>query len=282
MSSIYSEQFGEGAPVILIHGFCETSQIWKPLINKLAFSHQVTVIDLPGFGKSPIPKMSFSIADIAELVHQWIIEKDLQDSIIIGHSLGGYVTLALAEKYPDSLKGFGLFHSTAFADDDEKMHSRNKVIDFVKKRVVQIFADSFVSQLFYLKNRTRLEKEIKEITANAALTSKETLVKYMEAMRDRPDRTVVLKTFDKPILFIAGDQDTSVPIEKSKTQFEFIKHPFITILHNVGHMGMYEATTESFETISKFLLLFNDIEGSESSQIGVLPDRDLKKNLGCG
>jgi pimeloyl-ACP methyl ester carboxylesterase len=282
MSSIYSEQFGEGAPVILIHGFCETSQIWKPLINKLAFSHQVTILDLPGFGKSPLPDNTFSIADIAELVHQWIVEKDLQNSIIIGHSLGGYVILALAEKYSASMKGIGLFHSTAFTDDEEKKHSRNKTIDFVKKRGVKIFADSFVSQLFYSKNRARLEKEIQEVTVIAAETDEETLVKYMEAMRDRPDRTNVLKTFDKPILFIAGDQDSSVPIEKSKDQFEFIKYPFITILNNVGHMGMYEATVESFEVIHLFLTSFDINDSPAVENLGILPDRDLKKNLGCG
>ncbi|MEQ8576135.1 MAG: alpha/beta fold hydrolase, partial [Fulvivirga sp.] len=160
MSSIYSEVRGEGNPVILIHGFCETLAIWKPLLNKLVFSHKVITLDLPGFGKSPLPKTPFSIADIAEEVYQWMKENQLLNSVIIGHSLGGYVSLALTEKYPDSIKGFGLFHSTAFADDDEKKHSRNKTIAFVRKRGVKVFADSFVSQLIFVKNRDRLDKEI--------------------------------------------------------------------------------------------------------------------------
>ncbi len=134
MSSIHSEVKGEGNPVILIHGFCETFAIWKPLVNKLAFSHKVITLDLPGFGKSPLPESPFSITDIADQVHLWLLEKNLLGSIIIGHSLGGYVALALAEKYPDSIKGFGLMHSTAFADDEEKKHSRNKTIEFVKAR----------------------------------------------------------------------------------------------------------------------------------------------------
>ncbi|MEQ9168979.1 MAG: alpha/beta hydrolase [Fulvivirga sp.] len=281
MSSIYSEVRGEGNPVILIHGFCETSAIWKPLINKLAFSHQVIALDLPGFGKSPLPKAPFSIADIADMVYEWMKEKNLLGSIIIGHSLGGYVSLALAKKYPESIKGFGLFHSTAFADDEEKKHSRNKTIEFVRKRGVKVFADSFVSQLFYVKNRERLAKAIEEVTVDAANTNEETLVSYMEAMRDRPDRTDVLKSFNGPILFIAGDQDTSVPFEKSQAQFEFIKQPHLAVLKEVGHMGMYEATSESFEAISKYLAVFEE-SNSENIQSGVLPDRDLKKNLGCG
>lgn len=281
MSSIYSEVKGEGNPVILIHGFCETSAIWKPLINKLAFSHQVIAIDLPGFGHSPLPNTPFSIADIAEEVYLWMKEKNLSGSTIIGHSLGGYVSLALAEKYPESINGFGLLHSTAFADDEEKKHSRNKTIEFVRKRGVKVFADSFVSQLFYIKNRERLADAITKVTIDAGNTNEETLVSYMEAMRDRPDRTNVLKSFDKPILFIAGDQDTSVPFEKSQAQFEFMQQPHLTVLKEVGHMGMYEATSESFEAISKFLSVFED-DTSDNTQTGILPDRDLKKNLGCG
>lgn len=281
MSSIYSEVRGEGNPVILIHGFCEASAIWKPLINKLAFSHQVITLDLPGFGKSPLPKTPFSIADIAEEVYQWMKENQLLGSVIIGHSLGGYVSLALAEKYPDSIKGFGLFHSTAFADDEEKKHSRNKTIEFVRKRGVKVFADSFVSQLIYVKNRDRLDKEISVITSDAANTNEKSLVAYMEAMRDRPDRTDVLKSFKAPILFIAGDQDTSVPFEKSQAQFEFMRQPHLTVLKEVGHMGMYEATSESFEAISKFLKAFEE-DSTDNIQAGILPDRDLKKNLGCG
>lgn len=281
MSSIYSEVRGEGNPVILIHGFCETSAIWKPLLNKLAFSHQVITLDLPGFGKSPLPSTPFTIADIAEEVHKWMKEKNLLGSVIIGHSLGGYVSLALAEKYPESIKGFGLVHSTAFADDDEKKHSRNKTIEFVRKRGVKVFADSFVSQLFYIKNRERLADAITKVTIDAGNTNEETLVSYMEAMRDRPDRANVLKSFDKPILFIAGDQDTSVPFEKSEVQFEFMQQPYLTVLKEVGHMGMYEATSECFESISKFLSAFKE-DNTENTQVGILPDRDLKKNLGCG
>lgn len=277
---IYSESIGEGSPVVLIHGFCETSEIWKPLKNKLALTHKVISIDLPGFGKSPLPQLTFSIMDIAEMVHAFLEENDLLDCIVIGHSLGGYVTLALAERHPEDLKGFGLLHSTSLSDDEEKKRGRNKTVEFVKNRGVDVFAESFVSQLFYVKNRSRLESEIQDVTKIAASTNQDTLVNFMEAMRDRPDRSHVLKSFDKPILFIAGDQDTSVPIDKSRLQYEMIKHPSIVELKDVGHMGMYEATQECFVAITQFLSQFES--ESDSSTSGTLPDRDLKKNLGCG
>ncbi|HNP18464.1 MAG TPA: alpha/beta hydrolase [Fulvivirga sp.] len=281
MSKIYSKKQGSGDPIVLIHGFCETSEIWKPIVNKLALSNEVHTLDLPGFGASPLPTEAFTLEDISGTVYQWIVDNNLQGSIIIGHSLGGYVTLALAKNHPKAIKGFGLFHSSALADDEEKKSSRNKTIDFVKKRGVMVFAESFVTQLFYLKNRSRLKKEIEEVTKMAGNTSEETLVRYMEAMRDRPDNTEILKTFDKPVLFIAGDQDSSVPIEKSQAQFEYIKKPFIHVLNNVGHMGMYEDTAACFLAIRQFI----DASGSNETQVerkGALPDQDLKRNLGCG
>lgn len=279
MSVIHAESQGQGLPVVLIHGFCETSTIWNPLVKKLALTNKVITIDLPGFGQSPLPKHPFSLMDIAEMVHDHLDENNLLNSILIGHSLGGYVILAMMERHHRDYQGFGLFHSTSFADDDEKKKSRNKTIEFVKERGVQVFADSFVRQLFYVKNRDKLTSEIKEVTATAAATNRDTLIQYMEAMRDRPDRSSLLN-IEKPVLFIAGDQDTSVPLTKSKAQFELINNPHINVLKDVGHMGMYENTTESYITISQFLSSFTPTQPSQSQ--GTLPDRDLKKNLGCG
>ncbi|MEQ8924973.1 MAG: alpha/beta hydrolase [Fulvivirga sp.] len=278
--NIHSEIIGEGNPVVLIHGFCETSSIWKPLINKLALSHQVITLDLPGFGKSPLQSINFSIMDIAEMVHGYLEEKNLLNSALVGHSLGGYVTLAIAERHAADYKGFGLFHSTSFADDDEKKRSRNKTIEFVKKRGVQVFADSFVQQLFYVKNRAHLENEIKVVINAAAETSAASLISYMEAMRDRPDRSEVLKSIDQPTLFIAGDQDGSVPIDKSRAQYGLMKDATIAELKDVAHMGMYEATQKCFIAINEFLSKVYPSDDSEDA--GTLPDRDLKKNLGCG
>lgn len=279
MPKIHSESYGEGLPVILIHGFCETSAIWKPLINKIGLSHRVVTIDLPGFGKSPLPHHPFSIMDIAEMVHDHLEEKNLLDSLVIGHSLGGYVALALMERYYENYLGMGLFHSTALADDEEKKHARNKTINFVNQRGVSVFAESFVHQLFYSKNRSQLEQEIKEVTRIASQTNKDSLIQYMEAMRDRLDRSIVLG-YNLPILFIAGEHDSSVPLEKSRSQYELITNPSITELKNVGHMGMYEDTAASYSAISKFLMQFSEADSVTGK--GILPDRDLKRNLGCG
>ncbi|ELR70685.1 hydrolase of the alpha/beta superfamily [Fulvivirga imtechensis AK7] len=252
MAIAYSDT-GNGFPVVLIHGFCETNSIWDGFIPELSKKYRILSPDLPGFGNSPLPEGEFSIDDIAEIVCEWLDALGISETVVIGHSLGGYVTLAMADRHPEMLKGFGLFHSTAFADDAEKRSSRNKVIEFVKDKGVEVFATSFVPQLFFHKNRNALKADVDRAVETAAKTPLETLVAYTRAMRDRHDRADVLKTFNQPVLFIAGEQDASVPIEKTDEQILLPHKAIVHIYDQVAHMGMFEAKQESLQALKQYL-----------------------------
>src|SRR6185295_19424601 len=144
MNRIYYEEKGNGRPLVLIHGFCETHEIWDRFAENLSGAFRVLLPDLPGFGKSSIPPTPFTVRDIGLLMLSWLDELQLEAPVIIGHSLGGYVVLAMANAQPGRFPGFGLFHSTAYADSEEKKENRNKVIDFVGRNGVQPFIDSYV------------------------------------------------------------------------------------------------------------------------------------------
>lgn len=250
---IYSAKYGSGKPLLFIHGFCEDSTMWEGFSQPFIGEYEVILVDLPGFGQSTMPSEAFTIKGVADQLADWMNSLKIRNAIVIGHSLGGYVALELAKHHPELLSGLGLFHSTAFADPPEKQETRNKVIEFVKQNGVQVFADSFVPELFYSKNRNRLTAEIDQAVMTARQTSLDTLIGYTKAMRDRRGRTDVLKSFNKPILFIAGDQDTSVPIDKSEAQIPMIKNGTTRILRDTGHMGMFEAKEESVHLINRFL-----------------------------
>src|SRR4051812_32476186 len=117
------QALGKGPAVVLIHGFCEDQSIWSDYIQKLSRDYHVIVPDLPGFGKSsPEFGEAVTMEYYARRVHE-VLEIVLQAEervTFIGHSLGGYVALAFAELYPERINGMGLFHSTAFADNEEK------------------------------------------------------------------------------------------------------------------------------------------------------------------
>jgi len=250
------QALGKGPAVVLIHGFCEDQSIWSDYAPKLAEDYHVIVPDLPGFGKSsPEFGEAVNMEYYARRVHE-VLEIVLQEEervTFIGHSLGGYVALAFAELYPERLDGFALFHSTAFADNEEKKESRDKVAQYIKDKGVPAFTDNFVEPLFHAGNRERLKNEIEQVKQQARLTTKEGAVSATLAMKARPDRSNVLKESKVPVLFIAGKKDTSIPLETSKEQFYFPQKSLVYILDNVGHMGMLEEKEECLKVIKSFI-----------------------------
>ncbi|MCU0417169.1 MAG: alpha/beta hydrolase [Cytophagaceae bacterium] len=253
MAIAYTEK-GKGPVVLLVHGFCENKHIWKHFQHLLSEECRVIAIDLPGFGETPLNKGKTSIEDVGEAVYDFIRLLKLESVIYIGHSLGGYVGLALAEKHPEVFKGLCLFHSSAYADTEERKSGRDKTIAFIEKFGVQVFADSFVEPLFYVKNRAALQHEIQEVIGIAGGSSYEGVVETTKAMRDRADRTDVLKTFPHPILFIAGKQDQTIPIEKIMEQVVLPQKSLIQILDEAGHMGMIEKEEETIKMVKNFIV----------------------------
>ena len=253
MSEINYSEHGSGKPVVLLHGFCESGAMWDDLVNQLSRQYRLLVPDLPGFGQSPLPEGDFSIDDIGQMVMQWLEELNIAKSAIIGHSLGGYVALAMAKQKPSGLKGLGLFHSTAFEDTEDKKDSRNKTIDFIKNYGPQVFAESFAPSLFYAGNKNEVKDDVQKIVAIAREVSEDTLINYTRAMRDRQDRTDVLRSFEKPILFIAGEFDTAVPLDKVEQQIHLPKNPIVHVLKDTGHMGIFERKEQSLKILEDFL-----------------------------
>lgn len=249
-SGIHYADEGSGFPVLFIHGFCETHKIWNSFAKDLAKGFRILSIDLPGFGKSELLPTPFSITDVASRVNQWLKNLHIDSCIAIGHSLGGYVTLAMVEQNPKLFKGFCLFHSTAYADTDERKLSRNKVIEFVSRNGVVPFIESFIPPLFY----DHLNPHIPAVVALASQTKQETLIAYVEAMRDRPERVHVLEQFKNAVLFIAGEKDGGISPESVKKQSELNPQSILHILPEVAHMGMFEKERLTLELTRGFLL----------------------------
>jgi pimeloyl-ACP methyl ester carboxylesterase len=242
---------GEGYPLILIHGFCETREIWTSFAGPLSSKFRVMRPDLPGFGQSPMISKNFSLDDVAATMLDWIQPWRNPPPVVIGHSLGGYVTLSMASQCPEILAGIGLFHSSAYPDTEEKKENRNRVISFVERDGVDAYTGTFVPGLFYQKRN----RNIPEVHKMAAKTSLETLIGYTSAMRDRPSSVEVLKTFNKPVLFIAGEKDLLVPPDLLLEQSQMALEPVFHSLAGSGHMGMLESPEEAQKIVGEFVNL---------------------------
>jgi len=248
MSPIFYRTLGKGHPIVLIHGFCETHEIWNGFADQLAEKFQVFALDLPGFGESEILPTPFSIADVASVVTEWIDQLNLKFPVVVGHSLGGYVTLAMAKKSPEKFAGIGLFQSTAYPDSDERKANRDKVIAFVKTHGTDPFIDTYVPGLFFDKNH----RAIPETYRIARKTKLQTLVAYAAAMRDRPSSIDFKEYYDNPVLVLGGDKDVIIPPKIAQEHAHFFTDTEVSILKDVGHMAMFESPEEALKIVEKF------------------------------
>jgi len=250
MSPIRFFEKGKGQPIVLIHGFCEIGEMWRDFANTLSTDFRVICPDLPGCGGSPITSNSISLEEVAVLLEEWMNENNIQNPIVIGHSLGGYVMLALLELMGDKLKAVGLFHSTAFADDEEKKGMRDRTVIFLKKHGVDMFVTSFVPPLFPEERREELDKEINQAIEQAKQCSLDGLIAFTKAMRDRKDRFEVLENFSGFKLMIAGTEDGAVKIDASRKHKSAITDYYE--LENTGHVGMIERKEETLKIVREF------------------------------
>jgi pimeloyl-ACP methyl ester carboxylesterase len=248
---IYYKVYGSGRPVILLHGIPVDHTVWKDVANELQKNFLVITPDTPGTGRSEMLDGDASIEDHADVIKA-VIDKELrsgedQKVCMIGHSMGGYITLAFAEKYPHYLNGLGLFHSTAFADDEEKKQTRLKAIDFIASNDAYQFLKTSTPNLFLDKQHPVL----KEIIENGKNFNSVALIQYYRAMIKRPDRTeVLIKT--KPVLFIIGEKDSVIPLEAGLKQCHI---PAVSHVHllDTAHMGMIEENKASIRIMRSFL-----------------------------
>lgn len=252
MSAIHFFEKGKGQPLVLIHGFCETSRMWTDFAEELSTDFRVICPDLPGIGDSPIAGDQISLEEVAVSLEEWMDENQIKNPIVVGHSLGGYVTLALLELMGSRLRAVGLFHSSAFGDAVDKKETRNRAIVFLKKHGVDKFVTSFVPPLFPEDKSEELKAEIERAIEDGKRSSLDGLVAFTGAMRDRKERIDVLKNFSGPKLLIAGTEDGAVKIEASRAQKDAFTH--YVELEGVGHMGMVEKKEETINLIREFAL----------------------------
>ncbi len=253
---------GKGQPVLLIHGFGEDGMIWDKQVQELKENYQLIIPDLPGSGKSSLMNQECTMESMAECIHHIIkfefgnlySTEQLKDLLIlIGHSMGGYIALAYIEKYHEQVKAFGLFHSTTYADTEAKKEARLKSIRFIQQNGAAKFIEQSIPSLFSEPFKQKNPSIVEELVQRYTNFSAEALVQYYEAMIKRPDRTILLKEFMKPILFIIGEHDTAIPLEHSLQQCHLPDESYIQLLQNSGHYGMLEEPKKASDFLKKFL-----------------------------
>ena len=243
---------GSGKPVMLVHGFGEDSSVWDNQVAFLKDHFQLIIPDLPGTGQSAMVD-DMSMEGMADVLKAIADQETNEPFTLIGHSMGGYITLAFAEKYADRLNGFGLFHSTAFADSEEKKATRQKGIEFIRQHGAFEFLKTATPNLFSPKTKDERPELIDKQIDGLRNFSPDSLVSYYQAMMARPDRVAVLKETTLPVLSIIGEHDAAVPMADTLKQGHLPEKSYIHILSDSGHMGMLEERDKSNHALYEFL-----------------------------
>ncbi len=239
-----------GPAIIFLHGFLESQRMWDGLIKKLPRAYRKVTLDLPGHGDSENLGYVHSMEDMAELVKSLADHLKLKRFYLCGHSMGGYVALALAEKHPDLVRGILLLNSTARADSATRKQNRDRAIATAKRNYKSYIRLS-VPLLFRPKNRRNLREEVNKAKKDALRTSKQGIVAALEGMKLRPDREVLLHFAPYPILFVGGKHDPVIPLEDVQEQMK--AHRVTPLLLENGHMSYLEDFDALRAGIKKFL-----------------------------
>jgi len=247
----YHEQ-GNGFPIVMLHGFLESLDIWDEFATKIAENYRVILIDLPGHGKTDVFSEIHSMEFMAEVVNQVLVYLNIDKCVMIGHSMGGYVSLAFLENYAHKLTALSLFHSSPFADNEVKKAARDLTIQDIKLgKKIQICKEH-APKTFAHDNLIKFERIIGFTKIIAINTSPEGIIAALQGMKQRKDYSKILENTEIPFLYILGLKDNFIP-SNILSFMKIPKNTNILNLQNSGHQGYIEEPEICYITIKNWL-----------------------------
>ncbi len=237
---------GKGNVIVLLHGYIESYSAWADLQKELCKDFTVLAINLPGHGNSEIIEPIQTMSQMADAVDEIVKSLNISRFTLIGHSMGGYVTLEYLSKYSEKLNSYCLFHSSPFADSDEKKTERDRIIELIRQGKKEQLAKQHVEKTFSAKNLEKFKDKIKELTKIAVNTSAEATISVLEGMKIRKNHYDTMLQKKLKSFWIIGKEDNFINFEQiSRTKLP--ENCELIVLNDSGHQGYieeFEKTTE--------------------------------------
>jgi pimeloyl-ACP methyl ester carboxylesterase len=240
--------------IVFLHGFLESPKIWAEFTGGHFADCQVLTPALPGYAGTPAaPGDDYSLEGAAAALRAELDRAGVGRAVLVGHSMGGYVALAFADKYPGLVAGLGLFHSSALPETEEDQARRQRNRTFIETHGVAAFAEEFLQPQFAAEHRESMAHHLAQLQDLAAAVPTAVALAGLEAMSQRPDRRPVLEKATYPVLFIAGKQDRAVPPEKTHEESILPDHSTVLWLANVGHLGFMERPADTRRAVRQLV-----------------------------
>jgi pimeloyl-ACP methyl ester carboxylesterase len=251
---IHYSDTGHGETLLFVHGYPETSEIWKSLSEKLSDKFRVITIDLPGHGLSDFTAVSSSMEYFAGIIKELIDTLSIDKVFLAGHSLGGYITLAFLDLFPERLTGYCLFHSHPFADTPETIEKRNREIVLASEGEKDMIFTGNVVRMFADKNIEKNAPALARWMEIASGISADGIIAVLKAMISRPSRLSIMEEGRVPCLWILGRMDNYIPCDIIRKRVNLPANAELVVLENSGHLGFVEEEERSIKVLKDFVM----------------------------
>lgn len=224
----------EGLPLVLIHGFGLNRGIWRDMATHYLADYRVILPDVRGHGESDAPKGAYPMALLAEDLAGLLDHLEIEQAVVCGHSMGGYIALAFAAHYLERLAGLGLITSRAEADSAEKKEGRLRLVETVQKQGSIALAETLAPRL---SHDPAVVKAAYDLIAATPPTG---IIGAALGMAERPDRTALLERLKVPTLVVAGEEDQIVPLDDARQLANGLVRGTLVEIPGAGHAAMLE------------------------------------------
>jgi len=248
----YSDE-GSGLPVLFVHGYLESTEIWHDLSASLSKEFRVISLDLPGHGLSEISEKPLTMEFMAGVIKGLLDYLGIKRVFFTGHSLGGSIALAFLELYPDRLTGYCLFHSHPFADSPEAIEKRNREIKIVTAGKKDLMYPDNVQRMYSENNLRKFSDSLERSKRIASEISAEGIIGVLKGMIARPSRLELMEEARVPCLWILGIMDNYINSESVRKRVKLPDYAEVVILEKSGHLGFIEEKDRTVEVLTRFI-----------------------------
>ncbi len=248
---IYYEERGKGLPVVLLHGYPLDHTIWNRVVLRLASKARVITPDLRGHGLSEAPKGVYTMRQMASDVAAMLDNLQIQQAVLVGHSMGGYISLAFAQAFPDRLLGLGMVSSQAAADSPESKAARYETARKVEAEGVGVVAESMPARL------TSQPELIESLRCLILKMKPEGAIGDLQGIAERAEMSAWISRLCVPVAVIAGGADALIPLARAQEMAERFPNCQFTMIPQAGHMPMLEAPEEVADALAALVIEVN-------------------------
>lgn len=243
---------GDGPSLLFIHGFPFDRTMWRHLMATLTGWRRVAP-DLRGMGLSDVAGRGYFMSDYADDMVRLLDILKIDQTVVAGLSMGGYVAFEMFRRYPDRIRALILVHTRAEADDEAGRAARDQMIATAEREGPAAIADAMLPKLLGASTIQAMPRVVEHVRTMIAGTGVEGMVGALEAMKRRRDSRDLLPTIDVPTLVVAGSDDQIMPAKSMKKMAAKIPEAQFIVIPESAHLSPLEQPIALGRVVGEFL-----------------------------